>query len=359
MHMKTFLSLGFIAFTIACSLAQPNNVVNAYMHLQDSQLEDAKENIDAASIHDKTKGQAKTWFYRGKIYMAIYSDITTKGKEYSIKAEDAILAAKDSYKIARSLNTERIDKNRLDREYQITGNYLLNEGVALYNNKAYKMAATFFKETVDVQNDFDIIDSLAMYNVALASEKSSNAKEAIEYYLKCARMGYQSDMAYHSAILLYKDQGATDKVMELIEEGLASNPKSLSLLIVKINMLLSNNDFEAALFTIDQALVEMPNNPDLHFSRGTLLETTDINEAMKSYERAIEVQPDHVNALYNLGAAYYNQAVELRNAEDATNETAHEELKMSRKYLERVETISPGNEAVQSSLMVIREILQD
>jgi len=357
--MKSLLSLGFILFALAYSYAQPNNVVTAYMQLQEKQLEDAKEKIDAASQHEKTKGVAKTWYYRGKIYMAIYNDMISSGKEYGMKVENVLLEASKSYKTARGLNTDRIDKNQLDREYQITGNYLLNEGVSLYNDKSYAIATSLFKGTIAVQKDFGIVDSLAMYNVALASEKAGDSDQALEYYLNCARMGYKQDISFHSAVILLREQGETEKALEILEEGMAANPKNKDLLVAKINLLLMIEDFKGAIFTIDQALVEMPENADLHFSKGTLLEATDMNEAMKSYERAIEINSNHVNALYNLGAAYYNQAVELRNAENATNETAHDELKMSRKYLERVEALSPGNESVNSSLTVIREILQD
>lgn len=357
--MKTLLTLGFIVFAIASTYAQPNNVVTAYLHLQEKQLEEAKEKIDAASEHEKTKNQAKTWFYRGKIYMAIYSDMMSSGKDYGYKAEDLLLTASTSYKMARGMNTDRIDKNQLDREYQITANYLLNEGVSLYNEKSYGMAKTLFMATVDVQKDFDIVDSLAMYNVALASEKAGHNDDAVNYYLECARMGYNEGNAYHAAFFILRNEGDTKMALEILTEGINRNPKDVNLLIAKINMQLADGNYEKALFTIDQALVEMPDNADLHFSRGTLLEASDIKKAMKSYERAIEINPNHVNALYNLGAAYYNQAVELRNAEGATNETAIEELKMSRKYLEQVETLSPGNETVKNSLAVIKEILQD
>ncbi len=357
--MKTLILLVFIVFGTSISFAQPNNVVTAYMHLQEKQLEDAKEKIDAAANHDKTKSQAKTWYYRGKIYMAIYNDINASEKDYGISSEQLLLEAYRSFRKARGLNTERIGKKQLDREYQITANYLLNEGVSLYNNKKYKEAAELFKGTVEVQQDFQIVDSLALYNIALATEKAGNLDEAVEYYLKCARIGYQTQNAYHSAVLILRQQGNTDEAFEIVEEGLSKNPNDVNLLISKINMLLAMEDFKGALFTTDQALVEDPNNPNLHFTRGTLLERTDISEAISAYERTIEIDPKHINALYNLGAAYYNQAVELRNADNATNQTGVEELKKSRMYLERVEALSPGIESVQSSLETIKEILQD
>lgn len=357
-HMKTLLSLGFIVLLYAYTHAQPNNVVAAYIGLQEKQLEEAKEKIDAASEHEKTKEQAKTWYYRGKIYMAIYSDMTATGTDYGMKPEDVVLTASASYRMARSLNTERIDKNQLDREYQITANYLLNEGVAQYNKKAYTMAKILFLATVDVQKDFNIVDSLAMYNVALASENAGDMDDAVNYYLQCARMKYKPNICYQSAAIIRRDQGNLKEALKITNEALKENPNDENLLIVKINLQLANEDFRGALFTIDQALVETPNNADLHFTRGTLLESSDISEAMKSYENALKINPNHINALYNLGAAYYNIAVDLRNAEGATNDTALDELKMSQKYLEQVEALAPGNENVLNSLSVIEEILE-
>ncbi|MCR9173105.1 MAG: tetratricopeptide repeat protein [bacterium] len=357
--MKTLLSFGFIVFGISLSFAQPNNLVSANIYLQEKQLEEAKEKIDAASEHPKTADQAKTWQLRGKTYMAIHSDMTSTGKDYGISKSEALLEASASFRKALGLNTDRIDVSRLRSEYQITGNYMLNEGVVLYNDKKYNDAVTLFKGTVAVQEYFDIVDSLALFNVAMANEKAGNNDEAIKYYTKCATIGYNSSASYQSVVSLLRKEGKTDEAMKMVEEGLNNNPEDVNLLIAKINLLLSKEDFKGALFTIDQAIVEMPDNPDLHFSRGTLLESSDIQEAMASYERAIEADPEHINALYNLGAAYYNQAVELRNAEGATNRTGVEELKMSRKYLQRVQELSPGNKAVENSLSVIKDILED
>ncbi|XOV67408.1 MAG: tetratricopeptide repeat protein [Fluviicola sp.] len=357
--MKTIFFIGLFLLTVGHTFAQPSNVVAAMLSLQEKQLEDAKEKIDAASEHEKTANQAKTWLYRGKIYMAMYSDMNANGKEYGLSAQDLLLEAAASYKKARGMNTERLDVNQMNREYQIIGNYLLNEGVSLYNAKSFEKAATLFKKTTEIQKDFNIVDSLAMYNVALASEKAGKSEEAVQYYLDCARMGYNSEIAYLSAAVIRREQDRSQDAMKIIEEGLAKHPSSTDLMLTKINLLLAEKDFDAALFTIDKALTKLPDNADLHFTRGTLLEGSDINEAMTAYERAIEIDPDHVNALYNLGAAYYNQAVELRNAEGATNLTGIEELKSSRKYLERVEELAPGNEVVQNSLSTIQEILQD
>lgn len=357
--MKILLSLGLIVFGTVFSFAQPNNVITAYMQLQEKQLDDARSYINKASEHVKTKEQAKTWYYRGKIYMAIYSDIIQGNDIYNIAPENALLEASTSFEKATGMNTDRIDENQLRREYQITANYLLNEGVSKYNDKDFTTAARLFKKTVDVQKDFEIVDSLAMYNVALASEKAGDMDQALTYYLECGRIGYNADVAFQSAALIYRNQGNTEGSLEVLDEGLAQDPNNVSLLITKINTLLAIDDFDGALFTIDQALVQMPDNPDLHYSRGTLLEVSDKKQAMIAYKKAIELKPDHVNALYNLGAAYYNNAVELRNADGATNATGVEELKMSRTYLERVEAISPGMEAVQNSLSIIKEILQD
>ncbi|GAB5417814.1 MAG: hypothetical protein Crog4KO_24380 [Crocinitomicaceae bacterium] len=356
--MRALLVVGFYLFGLSFVYAQPNNVLTAYMYLSDNDLAKAKTAIEAATEHDKTSTSAKTWYYAGKIYMAIYRECDKTGDNFEGYPADYYLGlAKNAYYKATTFDMSRIDEKQLKLEYQITGDYMLNEGVALYNKEAFERAAMMFEGTILVKKDFQITDSLAYYNAALAHEKAGNLDKAAAYYLDCGEMGYNGAIAYSSAAAIRKSQGKDNDAMQIIRTGREKYPTDQSLLISDINMLLRAEEYEKALFTIDQALISMPENADLHFSRGTLLEASNISEAITAYKRAIEINPNHVNALYNLGAAYYNMAVDMRNAENATNETAVEELKIARTYLEKVESLSPGNATVAESLGMIEAIL--
>ncbi len=358
--MRALLIVGIYLFGLSFTYAQPNNVLSAYMYLSDNDLTAAKTAIEAATEHDKTSTSAKTWYYAGKIYMAIYRECNEKGGTFEDYPADYYLGlAKNAYYKATTFDMSRIDGDQVKLEYQMTGDYMLNEGVALYNSNDYQRAAIMFEGTILVKKDFQITDSLAHYNAALAHEKAGNLDRAVTFYKACAEMDFNGAIAYSSAASIRKSQGKDSEAMQIIQTGREKYPSDQSLLILNINMLLRAEEYDKALFTIDQALITMPENADLHFSRGTLLESSNTSQAIAAYKRAIEINPNHVNALYNLGAAYYNMAVEMRNAENATNKTAVEELKMARTYLEKVETLSPGNATVAESLGMIASILEE
>lgn len=358
--MKAIL-IAILILTLALpSFAQPNKRLSAYTYLNEGDLEKAKSDIEDALEHEKTREEAKTWYYAAKIYMAIYNQCQQTSSAFEGYPKDYYLGkAKHAYYKTTTYDMSRLDANRIKNEYQIVGDYMLNEGVALYNNKDYKRAALMFEGTILIKKDFDITDSLAIYNAALAHENAGNVDDAMKHYRKCAEINYQPELAYLSMVLLAKQNGDSDQALKIVKEARKSFPLNPELITAEINLLLSREQYNDALFSIDQGLQVMPENADLHFTRGTILESSDPEESIKCYQRALKINPEHVNALYNLGAAYYNQAVELRNAEGATEDTGSEELKKARKYLEKVEAISPGIEAVQSSLSMIESILQD
>jgi tetratricopeptide (TPR) repeat protein len=357
--MRSFLFLTLSVLTTYFSLGQSNNVVSAYTLLQENRLGEAKEKIDAASEHDRTRNQAKTWFFRGKIYFGMYNQVALHGKQYDMSRQDLLLTAVDSYATARAMNTERIDEQQLNAEYHLLANYLLNEGVRLYNEKTYALAAHLFEKTVEIQKDFQIVDSLAMYNIALASEKAKLYDKALKYYQECASIGYNSEINYQSASSILRSQGENEKALEFIQKGLSKHPSSPDLLIAKINLQLSMKDYDGALFSLEQALLKLPNNADLHFSRGTLLENSAPEESIVCYKRAIDIDPNHISALYNLGAAYYNRAADMRNADNASTDTGKDELRKAQKYLLRVNQLAPEMEKVQGPLRNIKEILEE
>ena len=70
--MKKFALILVAALAINLGYAQKAKVVSAYNYLNHNQLDKAKEAIDAAITNEKTMADAKTWFYRGNVYLQIY-----------------------------------------------------------------------------------------------------------------------------------------------------------------------------------------------------------------------------------------------------------------------------------------------
>ena len=66
---------------------------------------------------------------------------------------------------------------------------------------------------------------------------------------------------------------------------------------------------EEAKADLRKAIEAEPDNEDLHFTMGVLLEETeDVDGAAAAYKKAIEVNPDHFESNFNYGVLLINQA---------------------------------------------------
>ena len=93
---KTLLIVGTIGLA-AISYAQPKNRTSAIMSLKNNYPVKAKGYIDKAIVHEKTKEDAKTWFYYAQIYSALMMSKDEKAKEFKEEApEKAILGLKNA-----------------------------------------------------------------------------------------------------------------------------------------------------------------------------------------------------------------------------------------------------------------------
>ena len=73
-YLKTLVLALPMMFFFACG-AQPKAISTAEFSLESGQIDEllvAKEEIDNASKHEKTKNSARMWFVRGKVYARIY-----------------------------------------------------------------------------------------------------------------------------------------------------------------------------------------------------------------------------------------------------------------------------------------------
>ena len=100
--MKKLIFILIAACVSSISFAQKSQVVSAWNYLNNGELDKAKTSINTATNDEVTKIMAKTWYYRGNIYLAIYNDTTRKpAKEFADLTE-----AYNSYKKAKEFDTK-------------------------------------------------------------------------------------------------------------------------------------------------------------------------------------------------------------------------------------------------------------
>ena len=285
-------------------------VVSAYNANKDGDYRKAATYIEQAILVEKAASKDKTWRYRGEIYLNIAAD-----PEVSAEYPNALVLAKESYEKAREVDV----KGRYEREcieglgrVQIMAS---NNGINYYNTEAFDMAGNSFDIAASVARTVDMVDTMAVYNAALCYEKAGMTDLAIARYYECAEIKYQVPNVFLFISTLYRNAGDDEAALETLKSARKDYPREQSLIIEELNIYLTSGDFERAKTNLQIAAEQDPTNEILWFSLGSVFDNLgNSEEAISAYLKAIEVKADYFDANYNLGALYFNQAVQGINA---------------------------------------------
>jgi tetratricopeptide (TPR) repeat protein len=139
--------------------------------------------------------------------------------------------------------------------------------------------------------------------------------------------------------------------------------------VYELNHYLLNGKFQEAENNLKLALENEPDNKQLHFSLGVVYDNLgDSEKAIKAYEDAIAIDSDYFDAIYNLGALYFNKGVEMNNAaNDITDNKkyaeAREEAKQvfikSKPYLEKAHGLDESDLGAIQSLSQLYALLNE
>ena len=113
---------------------------------------------------------------------------------------------------------------------------------------------------------------------------------------------------------------------------------------------------------MDIAIQNDPKNATFFFARGSIQDQQGMFEKAESdYMKAIEIKPDFFDAIYNLGALYFNKGAEVYNSandlplkEEAKAKVLRTEaenlFQKALPYLEKAEQMSPNDKSTLLSL---------
>lgn len=302
--MKHFLLIAGCLLSFA-TFAQ-KEVVSAYNANKDGDYQAAATYIEQAILVEKSAVKEKTWRYRGDIYFNIATH-----PEVSVQFPNALDLSRESYLKARELDV----KGRYETEIlnglariQVHAN---NVGYKGYETGTFDVAAKHFDLAAGIARSFEQIDTMAVYNSALCYEKAEMFDLAIERYLECAEIGYQVPNVYLFVSSIYRNNDNEEAALTTLQNARKDFPRAQSLIIEELNIYLTNGDFERAKTNLELAAEQDPTNEILWYSLGSVFDNLgSVEEAIDSYKKALEVNPEYFDANFNLGALYFNQAVQ-------------------------------------------------
>ncbi len=415
---KIFLFLVLTGFVFSAN-AQTSKRSSVKNYIKYGEFDNAKEKIEQVIVHAKTKEDPLSWFYRARVYHAIYNIDSYKKADRSTEADQNVAyynkldanplpKAIESYKKAlvycikdAKLTDYDFDKN-LDRlkyiklvqdpntrynNQEVLGfiyaqylpvltNTVANQGVVEYQKKDYKKALYLFEQAVVLSAIRGTVDTFSVYYAAHSAMKAEEKDKAIKYFkeVKNLKIGKTDDDKagnYYFLAKAYLAKNDTVHYIKTLKKGRKLYPKSSTLLVEIINYYITAGKSKEAKEMLLVGTKNEPNNKLLYFNLGTIYEKQDsLTKAVEMYNKTIEIDPNYVSGLYNLGALYNNKGLAMvkeadeipptqQKKYDAKLKEATVEFKKALPYLEKVHELDAKDKVTISALKGIYYTLKN
>lgn len=364
----------FILLLAACAIAgfsfgQKKPKINqAEKARSEGNLGEAKEIIDAAIEHEKTKDDGKTWYYRGLVYASLD---TTTNPQYKNLANDPLKIAMEAFAKAEELNKGNNDYYISDanglpilksQQIETLWGHYLNKGVEGYQAQNTEDAIKYFTKTQVVKP----ADTTGYIYAGLAAQSGKDYKTAAKNFYKLINdLNYHSEDVYNYLIYIEGTINEdNEKALELIRKAKKQFPDNVDFAKSEINALIQMDKVDEARTELEAAIAKEPDNSNLYFTLGVMQEELGNKEkAKEAYAKAVELDPKNFNATFNLAVINYNEAVELIKVKNnlgitsadlkkakEMQSTINDRLKAAMPYWEKVLDIEPNNRVALESL---------
>lgn len=348
----------FFAFFLVMgqAFAQNSNVRKADRALESGDLQEAKELINEAAEHEKTIEDPKTWYTRGTIYQAIlneegYSEELVKEAAKSYDKVFAMVDESDKYYTLTDLKVQ-----------ELWGGFI-NEGSEAYSAEDFEAAVIAFDKALLVLPE----DTTATLYAGIASQQMQNNQQALKYYYRLLDLDYHSEDIYGSIISIERyGNEDIEKALEVTRMAKEKFPDNDTFEKQEINLLINSGQVDVAKDRINDAIKKEPDNANLYFNLGYLYEQLENPEkAEEAYLKAIEIDPDYLDANFNYAVYNYNKAADLlAKARDMDLQTyrkegkkiekeAKEYLRKAKPYFEKALELAPEELAVVETLQTV------
>lgn len=370
--MKSLYFAAILALATTTVFGQNSKVTSAWRYLEIQELDNAKEAIDAAVEHDKTKGKPDTWILRGKIYYQIYV-----GEDEVLKGQFPKILNGAAESFLKVLELDEKGSYKKDAMPYLTGlrGQFINDGGAKYAEKDYATAVENFEMSrVISEKAFgkDTLYFMAVNNKALSYDNMKMYDEAVAGYTDLMNNDYEKETSLKSVLNIYKKQSNAEKVYETAMKGREMFPDDISFILEELQYLLDTKQDEKAEKNLLLAVEKEPTNAKIRFALGVVYNNLAgsqagdeakyadlIGKGEAAYNKALELDPTYSDAAHNLGALHFNAGVRyVEQAKEAKDDDSNQALmtkadeffQKSLPKLEKADELSPGDREIMMSL---------
>jgi tetratricopeptide (TPR) repeat protein len=302
-------------------------------------IQKAKTAIDAASVHEATMNQPKTWHYYAVIYYKIgaYPEFV----DIDMNAYEKVL---DAFVKIKNIDNDYFMRNVGEfRQYASSiGASYYDLGANSYNEGDYENAYINFKKAYDAMAVLGGKDNSALLNAALCAVKIDKYDEAVEMFQTLLDNGMDEPKVYQSLAAAYRGAGNNDKMLETIMVAREKFPEDEDVMNEMINTYLTLHREDEIIDQILEMAEKNTDQPVYYFILGTIYGNREsklynVDTALQYYDKAIAENASYADAYYNAGALLIDKASEIY---DEANKKDPSEYANFNKYLEATDAMS-------------------
>lgn len=363
-------------------------------------LKEAAENIVVAVSGGEEAKEAQTWQLKGDIYNEIATQIVVVRQTQIGKMEDLptvehpALEAKDAYMKALELAEKKYETKDALKGLTTVQTNLYNLGIFNYEDKKFETAYKDFQAVIDVHDklkkegeDSTLDEKTAyqdqLYITGLAALNAEMAADAESLFQKLYEDKYEKPAVYEALYKIKSEQTNAEEAYVYLKTGRENFPDDVSLLFAEINHYLKIGKLDELIGKLEAAIQAEPDNVSLYSTLGNVydnlyqreFEAGNMEEADKyfqkafdNYEMALAKDPKFFDAIYSIGALYYNKAAamtkELQELEsdyskeglkkyEAKKVEVFEQFDKALPYFQKAEALNPND---INTLIALREI---
>jgi tetratricopeptide (TPR) repeat protein len=332
--MKKVLVLAGVLLLSAISFGQKKEIKKADKAVNSGKITEAMSYLSQAEgLLGGADNAMKSQFYlvKGKALLASAGSDVEKMK-----------LASEAFKMAKEVDTEGENTNEINKQTQVIKSSLEAGASTDYKAKNYKMAANKFYTAYSLSPT----DTLFLFNAALASKVGDDFDNAEVYFKKLADIGYtgkqkqfvainketsmeepfvskssrdlmvkagthvkpmekmsesKRELVLLSLAQIYMAKEKNEEALEVINQVRKDNPKDITLIQVEADMVYKQGNIERYNELMKEMIALDPSNPDLYNNLGVANAKLGLNdEAIKYYNKAIELNPENPGALINI-----------------------------------------------------------
>lgn len=342
---------------------------------------------------EELKGSAEAWYLKGLVFSKMIASEDAARQLANIKREtftpkfvEAPLKALEAYaKASELVGTDKKTTKKLVTELAGIQQYFNEAGQVAYNKKDLKGAFDNFNGYIQSHDILKKLGSKSALDdkatmkqqLGLAGEFGyyADTKEVVPVLERMIAEG--ADTAYTYAGL-YKYKYETDKAaaLTLLEQGRKKFPEDGGLLFTEINHYIKSGESLKLIEKLKLGIQKEPKNANLYFFLGNTYDVlaqkgtdpkeaeANFGEAMNWYNKTLEVDPKNGDALYSLGAIYFNKGVAIakeaakldlkqQKLYDEMEKKALAEYESALVYFKKSEAINPNDE---NTLIALKSI---